>query len=142
MPHPRSHTEPWAPWLPAPDDWDPHAWRQLDAWLYAVDLYNHGYWWEAHEQIERLWRTQPRTSEPARFLQALIKLCAAVLNRALGKQRPARSQAVSAADTLDDLAVSGSRTFMGIEIASLASAIRRWASNETAERPMLRLEHT
>ena len=47
-----------------------------DAFLYAVDLFNHGHPWQAHEIWEQLWRTE---TQPARraALQSLILWCAA-----------------------------------------------------------------
>ena len=33
----------------------PESWRENADYLYGVDLYNHGYLWEAHEAWEGLW---------------------------------------------------------------------------------------
>ncbi len=46
-------------------------------YLYAIDLFNHGYYWEAHEEWERLWHVAGRTGTTADFLKGLIKLAAA-----------------------------------------------------------------
>lgn len=45
--------------------------------LYAVDLFNHGYYWESHEQWEQLWHACGRTGPTADLLKGLIKLAAA-----------------------------------------------------------------
>ena len=45
--------------------------------LYAVDLFNHGYYWEAHEQWEQLWHACGRKGATADLLKGLIKLAAA-----------------------------------------------------------------
>jgi len=43
----------------------------------GVTLFNHGYYWEAHEAWERLWQAMPRDSAATRLLQDLIVLAAA-----------------------------------------------------------------
>jgi hypothetical protein len=39
-------------YLPA---FTPEDWRSCDLYLYGIDLFNHGYWWEAHEALEDVW---------------------------------------------------------------------------------------
>jgi hypothetical protein len=50
---------------------------QNPAMRYAVDLFNHGYYWEAHEVWEGLWQAVGRQGALADFLKALIHLAAA-----------------------------------------------------------------
>ena len=58
---------------------DPEDWRANERYLFGVDLYNYGYWWEAHEAFEGLWRAAPKNEAASDFLQGLIKFCAAFL---------------------------------------------------------------
>ncbi|MGC4005293.1 MAG: DUF309 domain-containing protein [Pirellulales bacterium] len=44
---------------------------------YAVDLWNAGYYWEAHEAWESLWHSAGRTGAVADLYKGLIKLAAA-----------------------------------------------------------------
>ena len=44
---------------------------------YAIDLFNHGYYWEAHEEWEHLWHAAGRKGPAGDFLKGLIKLAAA-----------------------------------------------------------------
>ncbi|HEX5103310.1 MAG TPA: DUF309 domain-containing protein, partial [Pirellulaceae bacterium] len=53
------------------------TWRQNETWLYAVDLFNQGYYWEAHEAWEALWHACGRKGPTADLLKGLIKLAAA-----------------------------------------------------------------
>lgn len=46
------------------------------AWLRGVDLFNHGYYWEAHEVWEGSWKACGKRGAIADFLKALIKLAA------------------------------------------------------------------
>lgn len=59
--------------------------REPDEFLYAVDLFNHGYYWEAHEAWEGLWKTHGRLGPQARFYQGLIKLAAAAVKAREGR---------------------------------------------------------
>jgi predicted metal-dependent hydrolase len=59
---------------PAPD---PNRWPESRAYLHGLDLFNHGYYWEAHESWEGLWHACGRTGPAADFLRGLIKLAAA-----------------------------------------------------------------
>ena len=54
-------------------------------WLYALDLFNGGWYWEAHEAWEGFWNTLGRTTPEARFVQGLIHLAAAAVKVREGK---------------------------------------------------------
>jgi hypothetical protein len=82
-PHPQrdptGHSYRRAPTLNRHAPWRPQEWRDLDDWLYGVDLFNHFYFWEAHEAWEGLWAAVPRETAPSLMLQGLIQLAAALL---------------------------------------------------------------
>lgn len=48
-----------------------------DGLVWGMDLFNQGYYWEAHEAWEDLWRAAPRGSAEHSLLQGLILLAAA-----------------------------------------------------------------
>ncbi len=56
---------------------DQAEWRSCREYCYAVDLWNAGYYWEAHEQWEALWHAAGRHGPAADFFKSLIKLAAA-----------------------------------------------------------------
>lgn len=62
---------------------------QADDFDYAVDLFNLGYYWEAHEAWEALWHEAGRRGPRADYLKGLIKLAAAGV-----KAREANAQGV------------------------------------------------
>lgn len=66
---------------------DPANWRACDPFLWGVDLFNAGYYWEAHEAWEAAWIAAGRSGPTADFLKALIKLAAAGVK--LYEQNPA-----------------------------------------------------
>ena len=45
--------------------------------LYGIDLFNHGFYWEAHEAWEGLWIACARRGPTATYLQAFITAAAA-----------------------------------------------------------------
>lgn len=53
----------------------------------GLDLFNHGFFWEAHEAWEEPWQTLPRDSATALHLQALIRLAAAALKLVMDEPR-------------------------------------------------------
>lgn len=52
-------------------------WWQNQVYLYGFDLFNHGYYWEAHEQWESLWHVAGRKGILADLLKTLVKFAAA-----------------------------------------------------------------
>jgi predicted metal-dependent hydrolase len=60
-----------------PPPFDPARWRESREFLRGVDLFNCGFYWEAHEEWERLWHAAGRSGPTADFLKGLIKLAAA-----------------------------------------------------------------
>src|SRR5262249_41594058 len=54
----------------------PEAWQLSENYLFGLDLFNHGYYWEAHEAWESLWHACGRRGLTADFLKGLIKLAA------------------------------------------------------------------
>lgn len=52
-------------------------WRTCRAYLAGMDLFNYGYYWEAHESWESLWIALGRQGAQADFIKGLIKLAAA-----------------------------------------------------------------
>jgi hypothetical protein len=53
-----------------PERPDPDEWRACSDYLYGIDLFNHGFYWEAHEAWEGLWVACGRRGPTATYLQA------------------------------------------------------------------------
>ena len=75
-PHPRTHPEghSYSASEYAGPSLSEQTWPECSAYLHGVDLFNHGYYWEAHEAWEGLWKATSRSTVLARFLQGLIQL--------------------------------------------------------------------
>jgi hypothetical protein len=61
----------------SPPPLDPARWPDSRAYLRGIDLFNAGYYWEAHEAWEGLWHAAGRRGTTADFLKGLIHLTAA-----------------------------------------------------------------
>jgi uncharacterized protein len=72
---------------------DPLRWSESRPYLLGLDLFNHGYYWEAHEQWEGLWHACGRSGATADFLKGLIKLAASGVKHLEGKPEGVKSHA-------------------------------------------------
>lgn len=121
------------------DPWRSEEWREIEEWLWAVDLFNHGYWWECHEALEGLWHAAGRTTPAARFAQSLVHLSAACLNRGRGHDEAARRQAARAVRGLRAARAMGT-VVMGVDVKALAADVVRSFSARDAAPPLLELD--
>lgn len=55
---------------------------------FALDLFNHRYFWESHVYFEALWNAESRQGDVATLLKVLIKLAAAEVKFELGQVEP------------------------------------------------------
>lgn len=79
-------------------------WRSLRPYLWGIDLFNAGYYWEAHETWEGLWIAAGRRGATAEFFQGLIKLAAAGVKLREGNLRGAQRHLRRAAELLGAVA--------------------------------------
>jgi hypothetical protein len=104
---------------------DPARWAECRPYLLGLDLFNHGYYWEAHEAWEALWRAAGRKGRAAAFLKGLIKLAAAGVKAREGKPEGVRGHARRArelfAGVAEELATEG--RYFGLDLANLMMTI-------------------
>ena len=124
---------------PAPPD--PENWRSCPDYLYGIDLFNHGFYWEAHEAWEGLWVACGRRGTQATYLQALINLAATGFKARWGSSRGMRANAETAARLFGAAAQqlgSQSRRYMGFDVHALgadAIALRDKPPKDNPETP-------
>ena len=68
-----------------------------EAFRWGIDLFNHGYYWEAHEAWEPLWQAADQSAPCRSLFKGLILLAAAGVKIREGKQVPAARHAGRAA---------------------------------------------
>ena len=94
-----------------------------DVFLWGLDLFNHGYYWEAHEAWESLWQVAERGSSLRMLFKGLILLSAAGVKVREGKHAAAVRHAGRAAALLRRLMKVPDRAFegaLGMSPAALA----------------------
>jgi predicted metal-dependent hydrolase len=121
--------------IETPPPLDPAHWQASQAYLYGIDLFNHGYYWEAHEAWEGLWHRAGRQGLVADFLKGLIKLAAAGVKLRQGVPRGVAAHAAGAAElfrqTAAALGANGAR-LAGLALDDLldfAARAERLAAN-------------
>ena len=118
-------------------------WRLDETWRFGVDLYNHGYLWEAHEAWEGLWHAAKHDELQAEHLQGLIQCAAGVLKVRMQQPRGLARLTELGTGRLERVAVEASPVYMGAPVAELVSAFRAFAASEAPsidERPVIELD--
>jgi hypothetical protein len=107
---------------PSPPALDPEEWQTNRAYLYGIDLFNAGYYWESHVQFEALWLAAGRRGVLADFLKGLIRVAAAGVKHLEGRPQGVRSHACRAVALWRGVthALSASQcVFLGLRLATL-----------------------
>jgi hypothetical protein len=102
----------------------PHgdAWSDCEPYLRGIDLFNFGYYWEAHEAWESVWHACGRAGPLADFLKALIHLAAAGVKLREGRGDGAAGHARRAEALFNSLAAP---RIMGLDVNALIEHVRR-----------------
>ncbi|MBI1901013.1 MAG: DUF309 domain-containing protein [Planctomycetia bacterium] len=123
---------------------DPDRWRDCRPYLYGLDLFNHGYYWEAHEVWEGLWHASGRGGPAGNFIKGLIKLAAAGVKAREGRPEGVRTHAQRAAELFRQVAAqlpSRQTCYFGLSLQRLVDlatevARGRVASSGPTEAPV------
>jgi hypothetical protein len=115
----------------APAKVDPDGWPECRPYLYGIDLFNGGYYWESHVAWESLWLACGRRGTEADFLKGLIKLAAAGVKALEGAPAGVKSHSGRAAELWRKVIQSLEKEpefFMGLrlrELIGVAETIHR-----------------
>ena len=114
--------------FPAPPALENEGWAENRSYLWALDLFNSGYYWESHEEWERLWRSTGAETPTGRFLKGLVKMAAAGIKVRERSLHGVRRHAASAGEVFADVAAEvGSDFYCGLELTQLQYAADRAA---------------
>ncbi len=91
-----------------------------DAFLWGLDLFNHGYYWEAHEAWEGLWQVADRDGPLRMLFKGLILLSAAGLKIRERKNAAAARHAKRSAALFRQLPDRAFERALGMSPAALA----------------------
>lgn len=109
---------------PDPPPLDPEQWNQSASYLFAVDLFNHGFYWEAHEVWESLWIAAGRAGILADFLKGLIKLAAAGVKELEGNPTGIDRHRSRALELLSGTAAN-SQSYGGLHLPALLTQVQK-----------------
>jgi hypothetical protein len=107
---------------------DPDAWADSRSYLLAIDYFNCGYYWEAHDEWDRLFRACGPDTPVGKFMKGLVKLAAAGVKVRENSIHGVRRHAASAGEVFADVAAeSESDLFCGLRFTALQFAADRAA---------------
>lgn len=86
---------------------------------YALDLYNHQYFWESHVYFEALWNAHGRVNPVADFLKGLIKLGAAGVKLTIEQKAAALGHFARAQELFQSVKESQGDQFLGFNLTQI-----------------------
>lgn len=112
-------------------------------WLYAIDLFNGGWYWESHEAWESFWNALGRTTPEALFVQGLIHLAAACVKVREGKPNGVARHTRRARELVGDhnASVGGALSLAPESVTAVVAELERWkpACWHTTPAPVVRV---
>jgi predicted metal-dependent hydrolase len=109
---------------PAEEPWDPAvAWEKDRAWLRGMDLFDHRYYWEAHEAWEAIWHAVPREDPYAELLQGLIQAAAFLLKQHMGHEAAAKRLQTVCLERLGTVVSTCGSPWRGVDLDRLIQVL-------------------
>ena len=90
---------------------------------FAVDLLNHGFFWESHVYLEALWEAHERQGAVADLMKALIRLAAVELCVLQNQEVRSSLHAAKAEALFQKLEMKEGAVFLGFEFAILKKRV-------------------
>ena len=108
-------------------------WRNNAAYLRGLDLFNRGWWWEAHEVWESYWHVvEGRDTVQHDLFKALIQLAACALQRERGSDAGAARLLFSAVKLLEGLqGGTGGARLCGLDLERLVGHAHQFLGEPT-----------
>lgn len=82
---------------------NPYSPFECENYLYGIDLFNNGFYWEAHEEWEGVWNVHNKEGTQADFLKALIKICATGVKLRVSHFDGAKTHSITAKKMFDEI---------------------------------------
>jgi len=110
-------------------------WQNCDEYLYSIDLFNYGFWWEAHERLKFVSIGAGRESETGQFVQGLIQVAAALLKHFMQEETGAATLAELGSGNLQGVA----DIYLGINVTTLVAQLQNCLQTKDSKYPQIRL---
>ena len=111
-------------------------WQESEKYLYAIDLFNYQYFWEAHEVLEGLWIEIGRETPTGVFVQGIIQVSAALLKEVQSSHKGALRLANKGLLKLN----SKSGVFLGVRIDSFTAKVKSFLAGKQSSFPFILLK--
>ena len=105
---------------------DAEQWHSCETYLHGIDLFNHGFWWEAHEALEAVWVAAGRRTDTGLFVQGLIQIAVAHLKWFQGFHATATRMAAEGLEKMRRF----NGIYLGIECDTFRSAVEAYFSGD------------
>jgi hypothetical protein len=106
---------------------------------WGTDLFNHGYYWEAHEVWEQLWKQAEKGSAEHLLLQGFIQCAAACLKISSRQEAPAQRLVERGLAKLEELRMHSS-VYDTLKLAGFACQMRDYREGRSKMPPRLDLD--
>lgn len=114
---------------PVPSPWTPDTpWREDQAYLRGLDLFDQRFYWESHEVWEGIWHQVPKDSSFSLLLQALIQSGAYTIK--IHSERPSAAEKLLARIRmrLDGVQAQEGARYRGLALATLLQRLEAFAT--------------
>jgi len=111
------------------------TWQKSLIYLYAIDLFNYGYYWEVHEFLELIWNKKGKKSPIGIFIQGIIQISVALLKM---QQLNLNGLKLLTAKALPNI-TSQSGIYLGINIGKFVEQINAFVNGESKTPPFIEL---
>jgi hypothetical protein len=110
--------------------WDREQAPEADVeFLFGVDLFNHRYFWEAHETWEAIWHQVDRTDPRAELFQALIQAGAYALQQHRGKTKSAKRLLAAVLRRFEIVTEQVGSQCHSVDLVATAAGLRRFEAS-------------
>ncbi len=135
FPHPRTNVDGHSHGKAHPSEgaFDHQNWQKDGRWLYAVDLYNAGFFWESHEYWEALWHSEDHVGPVALLLKALIQTAAAHIKAIDGNLKGVEILAARSDQMFADLKKEGHELLLGLSLDDFRLRRNNWFAHVLQE---------
>ncbi len=107
-------------------------WMANAAYLWGVDLFNNGFYWEAHEAWEAAWHAAPDDTQKS-FMQGLVQFAAGMLKFKSGPVKTAAVLAERSLGRMQSVMRDVDQPYMGCDLSVICDTLRRMFHGEVVE---------
>lgn len=109
---------------------DSNNYKNHTDYLFAIDLINHGYYWESHVYFEAIWHAHDRSGNVANYCKAMVKISAGAIKHKQGRLISAKRLFNGAIEIFKNLP---NTFFLGVRINELIEVSDNWISEGPKE---------